>query len=125
MILEPDKAFIMGGTWRIPVLAGLQSKSFITDLKRDGTFNQAAFDREYEGKWSGTSDGAYLDGDQFDVCRTIKKAELTPNIKGTAAGYYVISVDVGRKSDLSVVTVIKVLPQMVGPAIKQVVNIMT
>ena len=125
MILEPDKAFIMGGTWRIPVLAGLQSKSFITDLKRDGTFNQAAFDREYESKWSGTSDGAYFDGDQFDVCRTIKKAELTPNIKGTAAGYYVISVDVGRKSDLSVVTVIKVLPQMVGPAIKQVVNIMT
>ena len=50
MILEPDKAFIMGGTWRIPVLAGLQSKSFITDLKRDGTFNQAAFDREYESK---------------------------------------------------------------------------
>lgn len=48
MIIEPDKAFIMGGTWRIPVVSGLQSPNFINDLKKDPTFNQAAFEREYE-----------------------------------------------------------------------------
>ena len=48
MITEPEKAFIMGGSWRIPVLMGLQDKSFIKDQQRDGTFNEAAFDREYK-----------------------------------------------------------------------------
>jgi hypothetical protein len=38
----------MGGTWRIPVLLGLQNKNFIEDLKRDPTFNVASFEREYE-----------------------------------------------------------------------------
>jgi hypothetical protein len=33
----------MGGTWRIPVLVGLQEKGFIQDLKLDGTFNEVAF----------------------------------------------------------------------------------
>ena len=48
MIVDPKKAFIMGGTYRIPVLLGLQPKSFIEDLKRDSTFNQASFGREYK-----------------------------------------------------------------------------
>ena len=50
MVTDPDKAFVMGGTWRVPVLMKLQDKNFIQDLKRDGTFNEASFDREYESK---------------------------------------------------------------------------
>ena len=38
----------MGGTWRIPVVTGLQSKNFITDLKKDSTFNETSFAREYK-----------------------------------------------------------------------------
>lgn len=52
MIIDPGKAFIMGGTWRIPVLCELQDKSFIMDMKRDGTFNDAAFAREYKHLYS-------------------------------------------------------------------------
>ena len=52
MIIEPDKAFIMGGTWRIPVLLGLQNKNFIDDLKKDSTFNEASFGREYRTLYS-------------------------------------------------------------------------
>jgi hypothetical protein len=33
MVLDPEKAIVMGGTWRIPVLAGLQSKNFVQELK--------------------------------------------------------------------------------------------
>lgn len=29
MIVEPDKAFVLGGTWRIPVAIGLQPQTFI------------------------------------------------------------------------------------------------
>ena len=47
MITEPEKAFVMGGTWRIPVLMKLLDRNFIQDQKRDGTFNEASFDREY------------------------------------------------------------------------------
>ena len=50
MVTEPDKSFIMGGTWRIPVIAGLQEKTFIQDMKKDGTFNEASFGREYESR---------------------------------------------------------------------------
>jgi hypothetical protein len=71
MIVEPDKAFIMGGSWRIPVLLGLQSKNFIDDLKRDSTFNAASFEREYESSWSGTVENAFFDGDKFDRNRIV------------------------------------------------------
>ena len=52
MVLEPEKAIVMGGTWRVPVLMGLQSKNFVGELRQDGTFNEAAFEREYKGLYS-------------------------------------------------------------------------
>ena len=52
MTIEPEKAFIMGGTYRIPVLLGLQPKNFINDLKKDSTFNEASFGREYKIMYS-------------------------------------------------------------------------
>lgn len=48
MASEPEKAIVLGGTWRIPVLVGLLDKNFVKDLKQDGTFNEASFGREYE-----------------------------------------------------------------------------
>lgn len=48
MLTEPDKALIMGGTWRIPVLVKLLDKNFLQDLQRDGTYNEASFSREYK-----------------------------------------------------------------------------
>ena len=52
MLVEPDKAYILGGTWRIPVLMGLQAKTFISDLRKDPTFNEASFEREYRDLYS-------------------------------------------------------------------------
>lgn len=66
MITQPEKAIIMGGTWRIPVLVKLLDKNFLQDLKNDGTFNEASFDREYESKWSGTVEDAFFRGEVFD-----------------------------------------------------------
>ena len=75
MIVEPEKAFILGGTWRIPVAIGLQPKNFIRDLKKDTTFNEASFAREYESRWSGTVEDAFFDGEKFDRNRVLQKPE--------------------------------------------------
>ena len=46
-IVDPQKSCVLGGTYKIPVLAKLLDKHFVDDLKADGTFNEASFDREY------------------------------------------------------------------------------
>ena len=69
-IIEPEKAMVMGGTWRVPVYEELLSKNFIRDLKIDGTYNNASFSREYESEWSGDAENAYFSSEQFDKHRT-------------------------------------------------------
>ena len=46
-IVQPDKSFVLGGTYRIPILMKMLDKNFIKDLRMDGTFNESSFDREY------------------------------------------------------------------------------
>ena len=125
MITEPEKAFIMGGTWRIPVLVKLLDRTFLQDLQRDGTYNEAAFDREYESKWSGTAENAFFNGETFDNHRILKQPEYEHSGRSSVHSYYILSVDVGRKGCDSVVCVWKVTPQSMGPAIKSLVNIYT
>lgn len=125
MITEPEKAFIMGGTWRIPVLMKLLDRTFIQDLKQDGTYNDASFDREYESKWSGTAENAFFNGEVFDKHRILKQPEYEASGRSSPTTYYILGVDVGRRNCDSVVCVFKVTPQTVGPAIKSLVNIYT
>ena len=125
MITEPEKAFIMGGTWRIPVLVKLLDRTFLQDLQRDGTYNEASFDREYESKWSGTAENAFFNGETFDTHRILKQPEYERSGRSSVHSYYVLSVDVGRKGCDSVVCVWKVTPQSMGPAVKSLVNIYT
>lgn len=125
MITEPEKAFVMGGTWRIPVLVKLLDKNFLQDLKKDGTFNEASFDREYESKWSGTVEDAFFNGEVFDRNRILQKPEYEHSGRSSAASYYVVSVDVGRKGCDSVACIFKVTPQSMGAAHKTLVNIYT
>lgn len=125
MITKPDKYFILGGTWRIPVLMKLLDKTFLQDLKSDGTYNEASFDREYESKWSGTAENAFFNGETFDKHRILKQPEYEYSGRSSTASYYVISVDVGRKGCDTVACIWKVTPQSAGPAIKSLVNIYT
>ncbi len=104
---------------------GLQSKTFITDQKNEGTYNEASFDREYESKWSGTVEDAFFNGEHFTRNRKLHQPEYEHSGRSAAGAYYVLSVDVGRKGCDSVVCVFKVTPQAQGPAIKSLVNIYT
>jgi hypothetical protein len=125
MVVEPEKAFVMGGTWRIPVLMKLLDKNFISDLKRDGTFNDASFAREYESVWSGTVEDAFFNGEAFERNRKLQKPELEYSGRSSAGSYYIISCDVGRKGCESVACIFKVTPQSQGVATKSLVNIYT
>lgn len=125
MVLEPEKSIVMGGTWKIPVLVKLLDKNFIQDLKQDGTFNEASFDREYNSKWSGTVEDAFFNGDVFDRNRKLQLPEYSYSAKSSSHAYYVLSVDVGRKQCQTVICVFKVTPQSQGPAIKTLVNMYT
>ena len=46
-IVKPEKACIMGGTWRVPVLMKLLDKNFIKDLKMDGGPSVSAVKKLY------------------------------------------------------------------------------
>ena len=125
MVTQPDRCIVLGGTWRTPVAMGLQSKTFITDQKNEGTYNEASFEREYESKWSGTVEDAFFNGEHFTRNRKLLQPEYEHSGRSAAGAYYVLSVDVGRKGCDSVVCVFKVTPQAQGPAIKSLVNIYT
>lgn len=125
MLIDPNKAFIMGGTYRVPVDVGLIPKNFVDDLKQNGAFNEAGFEREYESKWSGTVEDAFFDGEAFDRNRILQKPENEASGRTSKQGYYILSVDVGRRGCQSVVCVFKVTPQSTGTSIKSLVNIYT
>lgn len=97
MIVEPGTAFVLGGTYKIPVLTGQYEKTFVQDQKRDETFNEAAFGREYESRWSGSVEDAFFNGEAFDRNRILQKPEYEFSGRSTLQSYYVLSVDVGRK----------------------------
>lgn len=122
-IVKPEKAMIMGGTYKIPVLVKLLDKNFVKDLKMDGTFNESSFAREYESKWSGTVEDAFFNSESFDRNRILKQPEKEASGRIGKGGFYVLSMDVGRKGCDSVVCVFKVTPQPQGVSLKQLVNI--
>jgi hypothetical protein len=70
-IIYPNEAVVMGGTWRIPVMEKLLKKSFIEELKLDGTYNDASFSREYESEWSGDAENAFFSAEKFDKHRQL------------------------------------------------------
>ena len=124
-IIKPERAMIMGGTYKIPVLVKLLDKDFIKILKMDGTFNDAAFEREYLSKWSGTVEDAFFNSEAFDRNRVLKQPEYEYSGRSSKSSYYILAVDVARstKGCDSIVCVFKVIPQPQAAAIKSLVNI--
>ena len=111
-ILRPDKYSVMGGTYKIPVLAKLYSKDFIKDLKAEGTYNESSFEREFCSRWSGAIDSAFFSGESFEHSRKLKVPEYSTTIKASnkTGDYYIISADIGRKGCSTVIQVFKVRP---------------
>lgn len=100
---------ILGGTWRIPVLEGLLQRSFIDELKMDGTYNEASFEREFNSNWGGDSENAFFSGERIDKNRTLLQAENEFDPKSAKSSYYILGVDVGRLGCTTEVCVFKVV----------------
>ena len=98
MVTEPDRAIVLGGSYRIPIIAGLQDMDWIREMKMSGTFNPASFPREFMSEWSAGSDTAYFPADAFDKCRSLQEPEFerSENLQKNAEYYF--SIDVGRFS---------------------------
>jgi hypothetical protein len=124
-IMRPGTAFVFGGTWRIPVKHNLLDRGFVRDMRQDGTFNEASFEREYESMWSGTMDDAFFNADQFDKYRVLNQPETEHANRGSVGHYYVFGIDVGRQGAQTAIMIFKVNPQPQGVALKSLSNIFT
>ena len=124
-IIEPSESVVLGGTWRIPVMEELLSKTFIQELKLDGTYNDSSFAREYESEWSGDAENAFFSAERFDKHRQLLQPEYEYSGRSTKSAYYILGVDVGRKGCTTEVCIFKVTPQPQGSSLKSLVNLYT
>ena len=122
-ILEPDEYMIMGGTYETPVLCGLLDENFVENLRMQGTFNEESFNREYRSVWSGDVNNAFFSSEKFDKYRVLLQPQYEYSGRSSKSAYYVLGVDVGRVGCTTEVCIIKVTPQVQGPAHKTLVNL--
>lgn len=124
-LTENRKAIVLGGTYKIPIIAGLQNMDFIRQQKLNGTFNPTSFGREYLSYWSVGSENAYYPAEVFDRYRSIQEPvfEREENL-GKNVGY-IMAIDVGRFKDQSEVAIWKYIPQMGTTSTKHLVNIVS
>ncbi len=124
-LTEPGKAIILGGSYRIPIIAGLQNMDFIRSQKNSGTFNPTSFGREYLSRWASGSENAYFPAEIFDRFRALQEPVFERELGLGSGVNYIFSIDVGRFSDTSEIAIWKYIPQRGTTSTKHLVNIVT
>ena len=107
-IINPKEAFVFGCDWRVPALHGLVTKSYINDLKMSPSFNETSFATEYLSIWQGASNESWFNYDKLSKYRKIKNPETHFLNRPNSTQFYILSVDVGRLNDQTVVCVFRV-----------------
>lgn len=107
-IIQPKSTFVWTLDYRVPLMHGLLNEQFINEIKLSPTYNEDSFAREFLGRWTGSSDESWFDYNRLNKYRKIINPESTRKIREGQDAFYLLSVDVGRISDQTVVTVIKV-----------------
>ena len=107
-IIDPQNSFVIGMDYRIPIMHDLLDKQFVKKLKSSPSFNEESFAREYMSIWSGSSDESWFNFDKLQKYRKIKNPELHAINRNNVNEFYLLSVDVGRISDQTVVCVFRV-----------------
>lgn len=122
-IIDPKNNFCFGCDYRIPMMHGLLAKDFVNKLKLSPSYNEESFAREYLSYWSGASNESWFNFDKLQSYRKLKNPESKAKIIPNSQHFYLISVDVGRLSDQTVVCVFRVNPQQSGKLISTLVNL--
>ena len=107
-IIDPTSSFVFGCDYRVPVLHGLLDKTYINKLKMSPSYNEESFAREYMSIWSGSSDESWFNYDKLSKYRKIKNPETHFLNRPSSTQFYILSVDVGRLNDQTVVCVFRV-----------------
>ena len=107
-IMQPKTAFCMGCDYRVPMLHGLLEKEYINKLKLDPSFNEVSFATEYLSLWQGASEESWFNFEKLRKHRKIKNPETHAKFRPGSNQFYLLSVDVGRFHDQTIVSVFRV-----------------
>lgn len=125
---KKQNAFAFGGSWRIPIQAGLYDPDYIKQMKESGTYTEETFLTEFESRWEREAEGAFFSVAAFDRSRVLKDFEVGYNKAAMAKNklaYYLLAIDVGRIGCTTEVCVFRVMPQPGALSRKSLVNIFT
>ena len=114
-VLEPDKYFVLSGSYRIPLSCGLTAQKQIEDVINSPSFSKSSFEREYESRWSDAPMGAAFSSNVITSLRQVKVVELkdkrTPE-QIEKDCFYVICADMAKDGAAdTAVGVAKVIPK--------------
>lgn len=107
-IIDPQTNFVIGLDYRIPVLHGLISAQYVKNLKLSSAYDEQTFASEYMGTWLGGSEESWFDFSKISRYRRIKNPEWKQKYGNEPNVFYLISVDVGRLHDQTVLCVHRV-----------------
>lgn len=107
-IIDPKHSFSFGCDWRIPVMHGLLDKTYINQLRMSPSYDEESFAREYGSIWSGSSSESWFNYDKLTKYRKLKNPETHAISRPNSDQFYLMSVDVGRLNDQTVICVFRV-----------------
>ena len=114
-VLEPEKYFVLSGSYRIPLSCGLTAQKQIEDVINSPSFSKSSFEREYESRWSDAPMGAAFSSNVITSLRQVKVVELkdkrTPE-QIEKDCFYVICADMAKDGAAdTAVGVAKIIPK--------------
>ena len=107
-IITPKTSFVMGLDYRVPVLHGLLDRDYVNKLKLDPSYSEASFASEYASIWRGGAEDSWYSYDALQRYRKIKNPETHAKCRKDSKQFYLLSTDVGRLHDQTVVCVLRV-----------------
>lgn len=114
-IIEPDKYFVLTGSYNIPLGCGLTTERQIKDVINSPTFSKSSFEREYESRWSDAPMGAAFSSSLIATLRQLKRVELTDMrtpLQRANGVFYAICADMAKDGAAeTAVVVAKVTPK--------------
>lgn len=122
-IIDPKNSFCFGCDYRVPMMHGLLAPAYIKKLKMSPSYNSESFAREYMSLWAGATDESYFSYERLSRYRKIKNPETHEISRPSTEQFYILSTDVGRLHDQTVVCVFRVNPQSNGKYISTLVNL--
>lgn len=106
-IIYSDTAFVFGCDYRVPLSEGLISAAFINGLRISPSYNEQTFAREFLSLWSSANDESWFNFDRLTRYRRIKNPEKHAREQDNYQ-FYIMSVDIGRIHDQTVVCIFRV-----------------